>query len=256
MDFNCLTAAQLDGIKYRVSRASEKVEGNGTSSSPTGQSSPSRSDITVPENATLLFGAGRLRSVAILFLDIPGFSGRPSSDAKAQGRLMRAINLFFSEVVRIIEEYGGTVAKNAADGLVAFFDNADGVSATQRAVACALTLSHANTEAISPSVLKLQVEPFTFRIGIDYGTMTLARPDTSQRFTPMLAIGATAAAAQQMLTSAKAGEILLGNQAFFDLPLSWQTNCVAVEGETGWVWNGTEYPYHFYRYTCRWRVQR
>lgn len=254
MDFNCLTAAQLDGIKYRVSRASEKVDGNGTSSSPSSPSGPSSSP--APENATLLFEAGRLRSVAILFLDIPGFSGRPSSDAKAQGRLMRALNLFFSEVVRIIEEYGGTVAKNAADGLVAYFDNADGVSATQRAVACALTLAHANTEAISPSVLRLQVEPFTFRIGIDYGTMTLARPDPSQRFTPILAIGATAAAAQKMLTSAKAGEILLGNQGFFDLPLSWQANCVAVEGETGWVWNGTESPYHFYRYACRWRVQR
>ena len=36
--------------------------------------------------------------------------------------LLAALNLFFSELVKVAEDYGGTVEKNTGDGLMAYFD--------------------------------------------------------------------------------------------------------------------------------------
>jgi class 3 adenylate cyclase len=89
--------------------------------------------------------------MAVMFLDICGFSGRPADTPADQDVLLRALNLFFTEMFRIAEDYGGTVEKNTGDGLMAYFEDqaSDGrVSGCQRAVAAALTMMYTNTYGI------------------------------------------------------------------------------------------------------------
>src|SRR4051812_20131062 len=63
----------------------------------------------VPEDDTLALGDGRRLKMAVMFLDISGFSQRESETAAEQDVLLRVLNLFFTEMIRIAEEYAGTV---------------------------------------------------------------------------------------------------------------------------------------------------
>ena len=78
----------------------------------------------VPEAADLTLGTGRRLPMAVMFLDISNFSSRWSSTATEQANLLVILNLFFSEMTRIAEDYGGTVEKNTGDGLMAYFEDA------------------------------------------------------------------------------------------------------------------------------------
>ncbi len=69
----------------------------------------------------------------------------------------------------------------------------------------------------------------------------------------MVAIGTPANFASKMLAHAKAGEIVLGEQAKLQLPPSWQASYSTLAlADTGWNYTlaGTAYP--LYRYTGRW----
>jgi len=37
--------------------------------------------------------------------------------------MLRVLNLFFTEMIRIVEDYGGAVEKNTGDGLMAYFED-------------------------------------------------------------------------------------------------------------------------------------
>lgn len=53
--------------------------------------------------------------------------------------MLSALNLFFTEMMKIAEDYGG-VEKNTRDGLMAYFDDGMDVAASKKTVACALTM--------------------------------------------------------------------------------------------------------------------
>jgi class 3 adenylate cyclase len=63
----------------------------------------------IPSEEDLLLGEGRRLSLAVMFLDISGFSSRPSYTDAEQSVNLQVLNLFFSEMVRIAEDYGGVV---------------------------------------------------------------------------------------------------------------------------------------------------
>jgi len=56
-----------------------------------------------------------------------------------QDLMLRVLALFFSEMIRIAEEYGGVVEKNTGDGLMVYFSDGAGIlgtSSVQKAVSC------------------------------------------------------------------------------------------------------------------------
>jgi adenylate cyclase len=81
----------------------------------------------VPEDDDLAIGQGKRLAMAILFLYISGFSKRRSESKEEQGMILKILNLFFTEMIRIAEEYGGTVEKNTGDGLMAYFEDESGI---------------------------------------------------------------------------------------------------------------------------------
>lgn len=210
----------------------------------------------VPDDDDLAIGEGRRLRMAVMFLDISGFSKRDSEAVEEQDMMLRVLNLFFSEMIKIAEDYGGTVEKNTGDGLMAYFEDGGGVppeKGTKRAVACALTMMAANQYFIRPILLATPIEEIKFRISIDYGSVTVARLGAARRFNANVAIGATANFASKMLRYAGPGEIVLGEAAYFELPDDWRISYAELAiMETGWMYRATGRSYPLYRYKGRW----
>lgn len=206
----------------------------------------------IPEDESLTLGDGRRLKMAVMFLDICSFSGRGMETTEEQDLTLRILNLFFTEIIRTAEEYGGTVEKNTGDGLLAYFeDNAD--KGVKRAVASALTMMAANEHLINPVLRASSAKEIEFRISIDYGPVTVARLGPARRFNANVAIGTTANFASKMLRFAKAGDIVLGEVAKEQLPVDWQAIWTElVTAETGWVYRVSGKPYPLYRYMGRW----
>jgi len=210
----------------------------------------------VPDTGDIAIGTGRRLNMAVMFLDICHFSGRPAETSIEQDMILRVLNLFFTEMIRIAEDYGGTIEKNTGDGLMAYFEDGGGTppaNGCKRAVACALTMMYSSERIIAPMVWT--TTPFRdlrFRIGIDYGPVTVAKLGARQRFQTLVAIGTSANLASRMLSVAGPGEIIIGRSVVECLPADWTKYCWIRQEYTGWVYRSTGLPYPFYRYVGCW----
>src|SRR5687768_1730381 len=98
----------------------------------------------VPDEGDLSIGTGRRLDLTVVFIDISGFSSRRSVSAAEQELMLRVLNLFMTEMIKVIEDYGGNVEKNTGDGLMAYFEDSSDSNSTVKALSCALTLHAAN----------------------------------------------------------------------------------------------------------------
>ena len=165
------------------------------------------------------------------------------------------LSLFFSEMIKIAEDYGGVVEKNTGDGLLAYFeDNSPAPTpASQKAVAAALTMFAANEYLIGPILRRSAIAALTFRISVDYGPVTVGTLGAPRRFNAVVAIGTPANFASKMLAHAQAGELVVGEQAKLQLPTAWQVNYTELAlVYTGWTYVVSGLPYPLYRYIGRW----
>lgn len=210
----------------------------------------------LPGEDDLVFGTGRRVKAAVLFLDICGYSSRHSETHWEQDMLLRALTLFFGEMVRLVEEYGGAVEKNTGDGLMAYFEDGGGTPAApgvRRALSAALTMFHVTDGAINIVLRNSSLEPFRFRVGLEYGWITVAKLGAARRFGSLAAVGTTANMASKMLACGGPGDLILGQAAKVELPPGLQTDyCTPLTGPTGWVYRLSGAMYPFYRYTGRW----
>lgn len=210
----------------------------------------------IPDGADLALGRGRRIPLAVMFIDICGFSRRFSETPTEQSAMLAALNLFFSEMIKIAEDYGGTVEKNTGDGLMAYFEDNGGDPpeiGCKRAVACALTMMAAREYLISPVLEASGFTPFSFRISIDHGPVTIANLGVARGFNSYVAIGTTANFAAKMLAHAGDQEIVIGHSVRQQLPLDWQVNYTEVHPQpTGWIYTATGLPYLLYKYIGRW----
>lgn len=247
MNYDCLEKSYWEAQIQRVEHLRSKITARAVI--PTGRA--------IPDDTDLSIGEGRRLWLTILFIDISRFSQRRSITADEQELMLRILNLFVTEMIRIIEDYGGNVEKNTGDGLMAYFENLPdsdpGMNSTKRAVACALTMSAANDYLISPILRATGVSPLEFRATMDYGQVTIARIGAAQRFNANVAIGNTANFAAQMLGRIKPRDIALGASAWARLPDLWRTPWTELSPvNTGWVYGDTTVPYPLYLYTGRW----
>lgn len=208
---------------------------------------------TIPSEDSLAIHAGRRIDAAVMFMDICKFSDRPAWTEAEQQTLLQVISLLFTEMVRIIEDYGGVVEKNTGDGLMAYFMRAGTTSAQHRALAAALTMFDAKDRLINPVLVASEIQPIDFRICMDHGPITVAHVGAARGFRGIVAIGATANVASKMLAVAGANSILLGTKFLEGLPQAWVDKWIALRtSETGWLFRETGQPYAFWEYRGRW----
>jgi class 3 adenylate cyclase len=208
----------------------------------------------IPDPLDLPIGHGRRLQAAVLFLDISGFTQKPSETAAEQEALVRILSLFFSEMIRIVGDYGGTIEKNTGDGVMAYFAQSSGPGdMRQRAVACAMTMFHAADHFINPIILASGLAELQFRVCVDFGWLTVARLGAAQRFNHIVAVGTVANRTSKMLRHAAANEILIGDAMLQGLPTEWlQAHVTAKTFESGWCY-GDGTPYTFWLFDGRWR---
>lgn len=246
MNYEDLTETYWQQQKERVEQLRNRIS----------QRPPIGDGRTVPNDDSLTLGDGRRMSMAIMFLDICGFSNRKMSTLEEQDLTLRVLNLFFTEMIRIAEEYGGNVEKNTGDGLLIYFKDGDGSppeNGAKRAVACALTMMAANEHLIRPILRATPTTEIDFRVTIDHGEVTIAKLGAARRFNSVAAVGSTANLASKMLRFASANEILLGDLAKRLLPSSWQERfAVQLPIDSGWIYRATNIQYPIFRYTGRW----
>ncbi len=214
-------------------------------------------DFPDPESTSpLTIGEGRRLSACVMFIDICGFSNRPMDTPVEQDLMLRVLALFFSEMIRVAEEHGGTVEKNTGDGLMVYFaDDAGttGTSSVQKAVSCALTMQAATFHLINPVIKASNSPEIQFRVSMDYGNITIARIGAARRFSSHAAIGTTANFASKMLKFAKEDQIIMGEFAKQKLPIDWQIQYMQVLPiNSGWTYRANGSPYPIYMYTGRW----
>lgn len=245
MNFSGLTSDYWEKQQSRVASMVNKLQSR----------SPTRDGLDFPNpdiDGSLAIGEGRRLTACVMFLDICNFSSRPMETPAEQDLMLRILALFFSEMIRIAEEYEGQVEKNTGDGLLIYFSNDpsfNGTTAVQKALACSLTMQAATEHLINPIVKASNSAEIHFRVSIDYGNITVARIGAANRFWSHVAIGATANFASKMLKYADEDQIIIGDFAKNQLPLDWQINWTQISPvNTGWVYRatGAQYPIHIF----------
>ncbi len=247
MDYERLTTSYWQSELDRLQRTLSSIEDRPQAATP---------GRVIPQPDDLAIGTGRQLNAAVLFTDISRFSDRPSGTASEQHFLLKVLNLYFSEMIRICEEYGGTVEKNTGDGLMAYFEDNSGdppETGCKRALAAALTMFYVTQNAINPVLRNSNTQEIEFRIGIDYGLVTIAQLGAARRFGGLVAIGATANVASKMLGEASPGDIFIGEEVHKKLPAHWKQYSQLAKYSTGWLYIATGFPYSFYKYTGRWK---
>lgn len=209
----------------------------------------------IPDPADLPIGRGRRLEATVLFLDISGFTARPSETAADQEAQVRVLSLFFSEIIRVVGNYGGTIEKNTGDGIMGYFSRSSGPGDVRhRGVACAMSIFYAVDQFINPSIERSGLEPIRFRICLDHGWITVARLGAAQRFNHIVAIGAVANRTSKMLAHARANELLLGDAMLDGLPSKWLRDHVEEKSsQTGWHHRNGQ-PYTFWLFDGRWNT--
>ena len=247
MDYERLTTTYWQSQMERLQRVLDGINERPLAATP---------GRVIPQPDDLAIGTGRQLRAAVLFTDISGFSSRPSGTGNEQQALLNVLNFYFSEMIRVCEEYGGTVEKNTGDGLMAYFEDNAGdppESGCKRSIAAALTMLYVTQNAINPVLLNSNVAPIEFRVGIDYGPVTIAQLGAARRFGGLVAIGATANIASKMLNEASPGDIFIGEDVHKNLPHHWGQYSQLAKYITGWCYVASGLHYSFYKYTGRWK---
>jgi len=247
VNYDALEQRYWENQEKRISALVEKISARPTIGSGR----------VVPDDTDLSIGDGRRLSMAVMFIDICAFSSRRMETIPEQDLMLRVLNLFFTEMIRIAEEYARNVEKNTGDGLFIYFNDNEGSPpecGPKRAVSCALTMLAATKHLINPVLVRSSALPIRFRASIDYGHVTIARIGAPRRFNANLAIGATANFASKVVRYANEDEIVIGESARARLPPAWSANWTEIVPEhTGWTSIADGTPYKLYKYIGRWK---
>lgn len=211
---------------------------------------------SIPESGVLPIGTGRHMQAAVLFLDISGFSATFLDTAESQQWALKIITVFFSEIITVIEDYGGVVEKNTGDGLMAYFQDSVSRPDAKTATACALTIFYLVEDRVQPLINRVFSGRVPFRICIDCGGITVAEVGSRGGFRGIVAIGTAANIAAKMLGKAEPGQLMLGETAAVRLPKEWRQWLRFSTEESGFEYRESKSAYRLYVYDGRWTAPR
>lgn len=247
MKYDELTKSAFDAQAERIKKVREKIASRDMVVKP---------GRVIPDDADLAIGTGRHLNAAVLFIDISGFSERMSNTLEEQEQLLRVLTFFFSEMIAIVEDYGGYVEKNTGDGLMAYYEDRSGKpeeNGCKRALSSALTMFYATEKLLNPVIVATGLDPIRFRAGIEWGGITIAQVGKAKGYNSIVAVGTPANLASKMLNFAKAGDIVIGSKVLGQIPQEWLHWCEKIDESSGFVYVSSGNPYLLYRYNGRWK---
>ncbi len=209
----------------------------------------------MPVEDQVTIGSGRQMEVAVLFLDICGYSSWFNDSYESQKFVLAVMNIFMAEMMNIVRDRNGVFEKNTGDGLMAYFgcETNNPVECIKSAIEASLTMHYFNDHLLTPFIKKQGFnEGVSFRIGIDYGKVTIGRVGIPGGMNSFVAIGTSANIACKLLNVAEQGEIIIGQHVKNNLPSTWNQYCQFLAKSTGFNYVVNNAPYFAYKYTGRW----
>jgi adenylate cyclase len=204
---------------------------------------PVRNGRVVPDIDDLIIGGAKRLTVAVLFLDICGFSRNASRTDEEQDRVLKILNLFMAEMLYVVREHKGHFEKNTGDGLMAYFGEDTPEACTRKALEAALTMHCFNDQVISPQLIQLGLPEVKFRVGVETGPVTIANVGVRGDHRSLVAIGNTPNVACKMMKLLPTGGVVFGDHARSLLSQHWQNETVIIGALDGYVFTNTNIPY-------------
>jgi class 3 adenylate cyclase len=204
---------------------------------------PIKAGRVVPDDDDLMIGDARRLRLAVLFLDICGFSRIPNEEEGEQDEVLRLLNLFMAEMLQVVKMHGGDFEKNTGDGLMAYFKQGSEVECAQGAVDAAVTMHCYNDQVLSPRLKSIGLPEIKFRVGIEAGLVTVANVGVRGPHHSIVAIGTTPNVACKLMSLVQNGGIVLGHYTRCLLPYDWQEKTASIGPLPGYVIKGTATPY-------------
>ena len=113
---------------------------------------------------------GEERELAILFLDMRGFTARTTGQLPYD--IVFLLNRFFDAIVPAVLKEGGTIDKYLGDGLLAVFERPDAMQSAQSALKAAQGIGHALQE-FNEALAREKSAPVKIGIGLHLGQIVL-----------------------------------------------------------------------------------
>ena len=137
---------------------------------------------------------GQERRIAILFLDMRGFTARTTGQLPYD--VVFLLNRFFDAIVPSITGVGGTVDKYLGDGLLAVFELEDEVASAEAALRAAAGISSA-LQVFNQTLKAEKAEPVAIGIGVHLGELVMGEIGAAN-LAPRTIIGDTVNAASRL----------------------------------------------------------
>ncbi len=133
-----------------------------------------------PGTEDLAIGSAKQIRAAVLFFDIRGFSQRTGSAALSELRkTLHMLNCVVPIAMHIIFDQGGYVEKNTGDGIMAIFPRSSSDrEAADAALDAASMIFYVLRTVVNPYLTSIGIDSVDARIGIDLGTILVAKIGT------------------------------------------------------------------------------
>jgi class 3 adenylate cyclase len=172
----------------------------------------------------------RRKNLSIFFVDIRNFN--TFIEMLEPEELLGILDLYFTEMTRIIFEWGGTVGKFISDGIMGFFgDPEECPNHAELAIKMGLEMNY-RIGRLNEKTPILKDYPLSIGIGINTGYVTVGNigPTNHRDYT---VIGRAVNLAAHLETRAKPGQILIGPRTFSlveDIVKAQESDTIKVKG--------------------------
>jgi len=177
---------------------------------------------------------GEERSVAIMFVDIRGFT--PFAEPLLPYDVVHALNRYYDEVGRVIAEYDGHIDNYMGDGLLAVFGLDDPAGSARRAVGAARGIVAA-MERLKPYFDVVYGRSFDIGIGIHYGEVIVGAVGAAgRRRVTIVGDAVNIAARIESATKAVGARVLISAAtmaALGEVEPVWSSHRLALPGKSG-----------------------
>lgn len=212
---------------------------------------------TMPDVTAMTIGTARRSDLAIMFVDMEGFSTLVQQNQRDLSVVLASMNVFLGQICSIVQDYGGGYEKNTGDGIMAYFgtETSDSSEMCCEAVGAARWMQYSVTSLVNPHLKAMGLPEVHCRIGIEHGNVLLARLG-SRGVNSLVAIGPAANRAFRLQKHAGRNGIAIGAQVFRHLSPPLRRVCSAVQSDLSLAGFIGVAPPSYYRVPPRRKVAR
>jgi class 3 adenylate cyclase len=208
--------------------------------------------LTMPTPSRVLIGSGKRMDAAIIFFDLENFT--ECSAELGNEKTLYSLDIIIPQIIRIIRHWKGEIEKNTGDGVMAIVgtETRDHSVIARDAIEIAMTIRYLMLVDINPFLEKKGIQGFSFRIGIDMGTVLIANIGIkSNSF--LTVVGDAANRASKLQEIATINGIFIGNNLFANLHSQVQPFCQEIK-HNSWDFKyiETNMPYRCFKLTSNW----